>query len=431
MVLKQGYKQAEVGMIPEDWDDVPLGDLGQIVRGGSPRPAGDTRYFDGDFIPWLTVASLTNIPAEQQYIFDTKTKLTREGSKRSRTLRSGTISIVNSGARTLGVSKILMIDACANDGIAALIGQTAGNKEFICYYLNSIIYNLREVVASGNDQLNLNTTRIAKIRLPFPPEQEQRSIAAVLSDVDAALAGVLRLIAKKRDLKQAAMQTLISGQTRLPGFSAEWQVIRLGEVGTCLRGVTYNGDLDLRQHDTFETVRLLRSSNVQNGMVVLDELQFVRRQRVTEKQILRTKDIVICMANGSKSLVGKAGFFQVDDGQPYTFGAFMGCFRTNNDRADPDYVLNLFKTHHYAEYIKLLLAGSTINNLSPKAIEGLEFTLPPKLEQTAIAAVLSDMDAEIAALAAQADKNRRLKQAMLQALLTGRTRLALPEVAHA
>ncbi len=286
-------------------------------------------------------------------------------------------------------------------------------------------------MASGNDQLNLNTTRIAKIRVPFPPEQEQRSIAAVLSDVDAALAGVLQLIAKKRDLKQAAMQTLISGQTRLPGFSAEWQVIRLGEIGTCLRGVTYNGDLDLRQHDTFETVRLLRSSNVQNGMVVLDELQFVRRQRVTEKQILRNKDIVICMANGSKSLVGKAGFFEVDDGHPYTFGAFMGCFRTNNDRTDPDYVLNLFKTHRYAEYIKLLLAGSTINNLSPKAIEGLKFLLPPKLEQTAIAAVLSDMDAEIAALAAQADKNRRLKQAMLQALLTGRTRLALPEVAHA
>src|SRR5262245_41751916 len=121
MEVKPGYKQTDVGVIPQAWDVRRLGDLGKVVRGGSPRPAGDPRYFDGSFIPWLTVGSLTNIPTSQLFVTDTSTKLTEEGAKHSRTLQRGTLVIVNSGAKTLGVSKVLSITCCANDGIAALV----------------------------------------------------------------------------------------------------------------------------------------------------------------------------------------------------------------------------------------------------------------------------------------------------------------------
>jgi type I restriction enzyme S subunit len=167
---------------------------------------------------------------------------------------------------------------------------------------------------------------------------EQRAIAAALSDVDALLGGLDRLIAKKQGLKVAAMQQLLTGQTRLPEFSGEWEVKRLGDAGKCLRGVSYKGDSDLSTHDTASTKRLLRSNNVQSAIVVTHEVQFVNAARVSMHQILKKDDILICMANGSKTLVGKAGVFNVSNGYEYTFGAFMGCFRADDTEANPTFV---------------------------------------------------------------------------------------------
>jgi type I restriction enzyme, S subunit len=420
--MKPGYKQTDVGEIPEEWEVKCLGELGSVVRGGSPRPAGDSRYFNGNFIPWLTVASLTNISDEQLRVTETTGFLTEEGSKHSRTLVDETLIIANSGA-TLGVVKILGMTCCANDGIAAIINQRSGDKEFICHYINTRTKHLREVVATGNGQPNLNTALIREIPIPFPSLTEQRAIAAALSDMDALLASLDRLIAKQRDLKQAAMQQLLTGQTRLPGFQGEWQVKRLGDIGACLRGVSYRGDSDLSPHDTPETKRLLRSNNVQNAIIVTTDIQFVNSLRVSAHQMLRENDILICMANGSKALVGKAGLFRVYDGCDYTFGAFMGCFRTDYSKANPSFVFYLFQTGRYRDYINNLLAGSSINNLSSGSIQSLEFSTPPLPEQTAIATVLSDMDMELAALEQRRDKTRALKQGMMQELLTGRTRL--------
>ena len=265
--------------------------------------------------------------------------------------------------------------------------------------------------------------RLALYVFLFPPFPEQRAIAAALSDVDALLAKLDQIIAKKRDLKQAAMQQLLTGKKRLPGFSGEWEVKRLGDVGTCLRGVSYRGDSDLSAYDTGRTKRLLRSNNVQDASVVTDDIQFVNCERVSERQLLLQRDILICMANGSKALVGKAGFFEVHDGYEYTFGAFMGCFRSSSTNANAMFVFYLFQTGRYRNYINNLLAGSSINNLTPTSIESLEFSIPLLPEQTAIAAILSDMDAEIAALEARRDKTRALKQGMMQELLTGKIRL--------
>jgi type I restriction enzyme S subunit len=268
----------------------------------------------------------------------------------------------------------------------------------------------------------LSRSDIVGLPLLLPPIAEQRAIATALSDVDALITGLDRLVAKKRDIKQAAMQQLLTGQTRLPGFSGEWEVKRLGDVGDCLRGVAYRGDADLFPHDTEQTKRLLRSNNVQNATVVATDVQFVNSACVSEHQILRAGDVLICMANGSKSLVGKAGYFDREDGYEYTFGAFMGVFRCA-DVAERRFVFFLFQTGHYRDYISNLLAGSSINNLSPASVMSLEFDFPSKEEQTAIATVLSDMDAELTTLESRLAKTRAIKQGMMQELLTGRTRL--------
>ena len=304
------------------------------------------------------------------------------------------------------------------------------DSSFLCVYINSEAgQKFFEQGQIGGAQKNVNAGTLRKMPVPIPPPPEQRAIATALSDVDALLGWLDRLIAKKRDLKQAAMQQLLTGQTRLPGFHGEWEVKRLGDVGNCLRGVSYKGDSDLSTHDTPRTKRLLRSNNVQNAIVVTDEVQFVDAARVSAHQILKKDDILICMANGSKALVGKAGIFMVSDGHEYTFGAFMGCFRTNPAEANPAFVFYLFLTGRYRDYINNLLAGSSINNLRPSSIESLEFPMPKLPEQTAIAEVLTEMDAELAALEQRREKTSALKQAMMQELLTGRTRLARPQKA--
>lgn len=302
--------------------------------------------------------------------------------------------------------------------LLVLRSKGEADARFFASYVNGIVRFAQE----NTGVAQLTAPQVNRYQVDVPPLPEQRAIAAALSDVDALLHGLERLIAKKRDIKQAAMQQLLTGQTRLPGFSGEWGTMQLGQVGDCLRGVAYRGDADLYPHDTERTKRLLRSNNVQDSTVVTVDVQFVNAACVNERQILRVGDILICMANGSKALVGKAGYFNLQDGFEYTFGAFMGVFR-GHEIADRRFVFYLFQTGRYRDYISNLLAGSSINNLSPASIESLEFAFPKREEQTAIAAVLSDMDAELSALESRLAKTRAIKQGMMQELLTGRTRL--------
>jgi type I restriction enzyme S subunit len=270
----------------------------------------------------------------------------------------------------------------------------------------------------------LTPKSIESLLFKVPPLKEQEAIAEALSDADAAIESLDALITKKRDVKQATMQQLLTGRTRLPGFNADWKEVRLGDLGVCLRGVSYKGDSDLSDGDTPKTVRLLRSNNVQNSLIQFNDVQYVNHDCVSDEQILRRDDIVICMANGSKVLVGKTGLYKDSQDARYTFGAFMGCFRSLSDQAHAIFVRYLFLTKQYQDYISNLLAGSSINNLTPKSIESLLFKVPPLKEQEAIAEALSEIDDELEELTKQVTKLRMVKEGMMQDLLTGKVRLA-------
>ena len=206
-------------------------------------------------------------------------------------------------------------------------------------------------------------------------------------------------------------------------FSGAWETKRLGSIGRCLRGVSYDPTTDLASYDKEGTVRLLRANNVQDAVVTVTDIQYVESHRVADFQVMQPDDILICMANGSKALVGKAGLFRIRDGYTYAFGAFMGCFRVDSTLADARFVFYLLQTGEFRDYIGLVLAGSSINNLKPSDIEEAGFRLPARDEQTAIADVLSDLDAAIDASDALIAKKRAVKQSAMQQLLTGETRL--------
>lgn len=416
--LPEGYKQTEVGVIPEDWDVRKIASLGDVVRGGSPRPAGDPRFFNGSYIPWLTVAAITNISEHQLCVYETYSRLTEEGAKYSRILEENTVIIANSGA-TLGVAKILSVRCCANDGIAAIINQKYGDKMFVCHFINTKTKELRETVATGNGQPNLNTTLIKEIPIPFPSEEEQRSIATALSDVDALIASLDKLIAKKQAIKTATMQQLLTGKKRLPGFDEgkgykkteigvipeDWNAAKLGDVAEVIMGQSPKGNSYNRDGNGLPLI---------NGPTEFTDKHPVKVQWTTEPTKLCTSgDLLICVRGSSTGRINVAN-------DEFCIGRGVAAIRANA-RASTEYLTS--QVYLAVEGLLSLSAGSTFPSVDGKAIKSIHIPCPDPQEQRSIATVLSDMDAEIAALEARRAKTQSIKQGMMQELLTGRTRL--------
>ena len=425
MAVKKGYKQTEVGVIPEDWRVEFLGSCVLIKGGGAFRSQDATKIG----IRWLKIANV----GINEIIWSDESFLPKSYQQEFDAFLLNQFDYVVALTRPilgnrLKIARIRSGDAPAllNQRVGKLFKVGNNHLEFISFLLQkpSVISSLQQSMA-GTDPPNLSTRHISGIQVAVPPTlAEQEAIAGALSDADAWIESLEQLIAKKRQIKQGAMQELLTGKRRLPGFNGEWETKRLGDLGRCQRGVSYNPSIDLFSGDTNSSVRLLRSNNVQDAKIVFSDIQFVASSRVSSEQYLHKNDILICMANGSRDLVGKAGRYCEKKESAYTFGAFMGAFRPAGEIANPVFCFYLFQTAAYRQHIAILLAGSSINNLTPDNLESHLVVVPKTLaEQTAIATVLSDMDTEIESLESKLAKAREIKQGMMQELLTGRIRL--------
>jgi len=154
--------------LPEGWAWTRIGDISEIIRGASPRPAGDPKYFGGD-IPWITVGEITK--DSKMHLASVSNFVTKAGMEKSRYIESGTFLLTNSGA-TLGVPKITLISGCINDGSVAMLGLDETLKKYLYYFLTSKTASLRRI-NQGAAQPNLNTTIVSKIEFPLPPTDEQ------------------------------------------------------------------------------------------------------------------------------------------------------------------------------------------------------------------------------------------------------------------
>lgn len=202
-----------LGDVPEHWHVRKLGHISNVVRGSSPRPAGDERYFEGDFTPWITVGELTK--DSHIYLTSTESMLTQEGAALSRVIRSGTLVLTNSGA-TLGVPKILAITGCANDGVVAFERlRSDANAVFLYFFLASITDNLRDRIKQGSGQPNLNTSIVRGLDAPFPPAPEQQAIADYLAremvKTDTLVADVEIAAARLLEYRTALITAAVTG----------------------------------------------------------------------------------------------------------------------------------------------------------------------------------------------------------------------------
>jgi len=271
-------------------------------------------------------------------------------------------------------------------------------------------------LAAGTKVYATNRVHIATAELRVPPLPEQRAIAAVLGDVDAQIGSLEALIAKKRAIKQAAMQQLLTGRTRLPGFTGEWASFSLGALAEIRNGGTprttvpeyWNGDIPwctptdvtaARGRNLVTTARSITAEGLYgSGATLLPKGALLLCSRATVGEV-RIASMPVATNQGFKSLV---------------------C----GDSVDHEYLYYGLLT--LKEQMVDLATGSTFLEISKRDVANIRLLLPSRSEQHAIAAVLTDMDAEIAGLERRLDKTRALKRGMMQQLLTGSIRLPIP-----
>ncbi len=203
-----------IGEVPAHWRTLAARSISTVVRGASPRPAGDPRYFDGSTIPWVTVGEITK--DDRIHLLETSTMLTAEGAALSREFPTGTLIYSNSGA-TLGVPKILGVSACANDGVVAFLDLSPNVvAEYAYHFLSTITENMRERVKQGSGQPNLNTDIVKGIVLPIPPLNEQREIvghvASIVSDFTALSESTAQAIMLLHERRAALITAAVTGQ---------------------------------------------------------------------------------------------------------------------------------------------------------------------------------------------------------------------------
>lgn len=399
MEVRPGYKQTEVGVIPEDWTVRSIGALATMVASG--RSSAGTAT--GDY-PVHGSTGIIGYTAKPEYEGDA-ILAARVGAN------AGKLNFVSG---KYGVTdNTIMLRLSSNCCLPFFWRQLEAKR------LNSLVF--------GSGQPLITGTQLKALSIATPPLPEQCAIAAVLSDVDALLEGLARLIAKKRDLKQAAMQQLLTSQTRLPGFSGEWEVKRLGDLFKFSGGYSASRDQLSNEghcylhygdiHGASKTTIDTRADH--QDIPKLD----IPLKRVSPDSLLADGDVVFVDASEDDEGTSKHVVVVNKGGLPFISGLHTIVAKARTTELAHEYLRYCFQTAAIRQQFMFYAVGTKVSGISKTNIVKLTLPVPSVPEQTAIAAVLSDMDAELSALVARRDKTRDLKQAMMQELLTGRIRL--------
>lgn len=389
MELRPGYKHTEAGVIPEDWDAVPLGNYVRITSGDSPSLI---RFTSGGK-PYFKVEQLSNgdkylgVFSTPYHFVDGKT-----------VSRNSVIFAKRGAAIALNKIRILREDSFMDTNLMALTPKDGIDFEYLYYGLGYIgLWRFADTTSVPQ----INNKHINPLPFPLPKETEQRKIASALNDVDVLLATLDQVIAKKRDLKQAAMQQLLLGDIKLAGFNEKWLELSLGEIVKPQKGQLI-------------TTKTLTPGDIP---VIAGGMQPAYFHASANRY---GKTITVSASGASAGYVAfhAAPIFASDCSTISESDQYCIEFIY--------YALQLRQEEIYAAQ-----TGGAQPHIQPKDLAPILIKIPEDVtEQAAIASVLSDMDAEIAELEERRNKTSEIKQAMMQELLTGKTRLVEPRGAN-
>lgn len=406
--LKHGYKLTEVGVIPDDWDVISIGELDPFITSGS---RGWSAFYSDHGSPFIRITNLFRsciYPNLKDLRF--VNVLVNDAEAARTQLRDEDILIsITADIGIIGhVTSQIPKPSYINQHVAIVrFDQDRIISRYISYFLASATPQKRfNMLTDAGAKAGMNLTTVRQIGLALPPTKvEQRAIAEALSDADALIESLDQLIAKKRDIKQGAMQELLTGKKRLPGFSGEWKLKLLGQI--CDIGM---GRTPPRLNSAYwGTGHKWLSIADLKSKVAFDSKEEITSVAASDMRVVRKGTLLMSF----KLSIGRLCFAGCD---LYTNEAICSF---NELKANAEYIYYKLSQTDLSLYGKLAVKGYTLNKASLKLIE---INLPEEMEQAAIATVLSDMDTELVELQSRLAKARQIKQGMMQELLTGRIR---------
>ena len=392
---KKDFKQTEVGLIPEDWDLTTLSEIGSFSKGKGIRKS----EVKNEGIPCIRYGELYT--RHHDLIHEFYSFIDENVAKQSRKLYKGDILFAGSGETKKEIGKSvafnLDVEAYAGGDIVILSPSEVDSK-FLGYALNSEIANEQKYQrAQGDAVVHIYSSSLSNLKIPLPPTlEEQQAIASALSDVDELIRSLDGLIAKKEAIKKGTMQQLLSGKKRLPGFDGDWEVKKIGDIASINTGAKNTED------------------KVEDGKYPF----FVRSSK--EERINTYSfdgEAVLTAGDG----VGTGKIFHYVNGK---FDYHQRVYKMSDFASDVDgYYFYLYFSNYFYDRVMGMTAKSSVDSVRMDMIAEMEINLPPLVEQKAIAHILSDMDEELSALRRKREKMQRVKEGMMQELLTGRVRL--------
>lgn len=411
-----GHAETDIGLLPTDWKVRRLGDLVTLKTG----PFGSLLHksdYVRDGVPLVNPIHMS----DGRIVPDASTTVTTSAAERLSDfrLRAGDAVVARRGE--MGRSAVVLEEQ--QGWVCGTGSMILRPKEDICSDFLQRVFSSPAIVSRitdasvGSTMVSLNNSTLSGLLIQCPRYAEQRAIAAALSDVDDLIGALDKLIAKKRAIKLATMQQLLTGKTRLPGFDGEWRLITLGELASIQRGASPRPIESPLWYDRASSIGWVRISDIANsdGRTLLRTRDYLSAKGVAASRFIPAGTLImsICATVGRPVVTGFDTC--IHDG-----------FVSFSDLRHVDQGFLFYKLKELEpDFASMGQTGSQAN-LNTDLVKGCEMRLPCIDEQVAIAAILSDMDAEIAALEQRREKTKAIKQGMMQSLLTGRIRLVSP-----
>ena len=412
------FKDTEVGRIPEDWTLIPIRELAKDMADGPFGSNLKTEHYTID--KQVRIIQLGNI-GDCGWLDDNTKYTTYEHAKTLSRCIATPGSILVAKMMPAGRSVVCPSEEkqyILGSDVVRIVPNEKLIAEYFVYQSKSDIY-LSQIAANtqGSTRQRTSISKLKDIYIPFPStKSEQTRIATALSNIDALISELVRLIEKKRAIKQGAMQKLLTGKKRLKGFSEPWVEKKLGENATILRGGSPRPieDYITDCQDGLNWIKI--------GDVKPDDKYFRKTaEKIKKEGLAKTRQV----KKGDFILSNSMSF-----GRPYILD-IDGCIHDGwlviqdyQEAYDMQFLYYVLCSDGVKNQYIAMAAGSSVQNLNKEKVANVILNAPVSLEeQTAIASVLSSMDDEISALEAKKAKYEQIKQGMMQQLLTGKIRL--------
>ena len=412
-MVKDGYKQTEVGVIPEDWGISSLRDITESrFTYGVNAPA--VSYSP----PLPNYIRITDISDEGYFIKENRTSVKCQDSEMY-TLKENDIVFARTGASTGKTYLYKKSDGTlvyAGFLIKASIHSEKANSKYVFDCLHTQRYwDWVAVTSMRSGQPGINGNEYASFIIPCPPLLEQECIAKALSDVDNLIISLEKLLTKKKAIKQGTMQKLLTGKKRLLGFSGEWETVPFKDIYSFAKegGTPSTGNSLYYRNGCIPFVKI---EHLTNKYIEFGE-EFITEEGLNHSSAWLIPINSIIFSNGAT-----IGEISINKISVSTKQGILGIIP--NASLSTEFLYYCFSNKQFLDSVKKVTTHGTMDVAYLKDLNSIELTIPKsKEEQTAIASILSDMDSEIEALEEKLEKTRQVKQGMMQELLTGRIRL--------